>query len=98
MDFRVIVLFSMAAVFVVFWLLVLSKGPRQILTRIYSIFIVNMALWSFGLGMFYTAGDPKISLFWSDFLYLEGNRYYPQLPQKHPEDKGKPDAPAGGIL
>lgn len=73
MDFRAIVLFLMVAVFLAFWLLVLSKGPRQILTRIYSIFIANMALWSFGLGMFYVSQDPKVSLFWADFLYLEGS-------------------------
>lgn len=73
MDFRIVVLFSMAAIFFGFLLLILLKGPRQILNHIYSIFILNMVLWSFGLGMFYKTQDPKASLFWADFLYLAGS-------------------------
>lgn len=73
MDFRVIVLFSMTVIFFGFWLLVLLKGPRQILNRIFSIFVVNMALWSFGLGMFYKSQSPEASLFWANVLYLAGS-------------------------
>ncbi len=73
MDFRVIVLFSMTAIFFGFWLLILLKGPGQILNRVFSIFVINMALWSFGLGMFYKSQSPQASLFWTNVLYLAGS-------------------------
>jgi len=73
MDFRVIILFLMSAVYFGFWLLILRKGPKQILNRVYSIFVFDIVLWTFGLAMFYNTQDLEVSLFWANVLYLAGS-------------------------
>ena len=73
MDFRVINLYIMTVVYVVLWLLVYFKGEDKALSKVFSIFIINMAIWSFGLAMFYKSLEPKEQLFWTDIVYVAGS-------------------------
>ncbi|MBI1976920.1 MAG: GAF domain-containing protein, partial [Candidatus Omnitrophica bacterium] len=72
-DYRVVVLLLMAAIFSCLWLFVLVSGHRQLINKIYSIFVGNMALWAFGLAMFYYEQELPRVLLWADFLYVAGS-------------------------
>lgn len=73
MDYKIIVLFIMLILFIALWLIVFFKGQNKIVNRTFNIFVINMAIWSFGLAMFYKSSDMKASLFWTDVLYLAGS-------------------------
>ena len=73
MDFRVIALLTAISIFAVLWFIVLLKGPKTTVTRIYSFHIFNVILWTFGLAMYYHAVNPKEALFWTNVLYLGGS-------------------------
>lgn len=73
MDFRVIILFIMAGLFVTLEAIIYLNAQNKTIKRAYSIFVINMALWSFGLAMFYKSSTAKAALFWTDVLYFAGS-------------------------
>lgn len=73
MDFRVVVLFIMVGIFLAFSLIIYFKGQRRLSVKVFNIFVISLALWAFGLAMFYISTDLKIALFWMDVLYLAGS-------------------------
>ncbi len=72
MDYKVICLAVMTLLFSALWLLIHFKARDKLLGKVFNIFVLNMALWSFGLTMFYASADLKQSLFWIDLAYAGG--------------------------
>ncbi len=73
MNFKIIDLFIMVGLFVMLWLLVYFKREKRTVGTVFNIFVVNMALWAFGLAMFYKSSSPATALFWTNVLYLAGS-------------------------
>lgn len=70
---KVIVLFIMTGVYIGLWLLIYFKGEDKALSRNFSIFVINMAIWTFGLAMFYYSTAFSIALFWTKIVYCAGS-------------------------
>ncbi len=60
------------AAFFILGLLVYFNGRRNVVNLTYCVFLGQIALWTFGLWMFYASKSPAVSLFWSKVVYLEG--------------------------
>lgn len=72
MKFKVISLFIFSILNLSFGIFVYFKNRRSLTNLSYFIFISFVALWSFGLAMFYLT-DINLSMFWASFLYFMGN-------------------------
>ncbi|MFH1309927.1 MAG: ATP-binding protein [Candidatus Omnitrophota bacterium] len=62
----------MAFIFFVLWLIVILKGKDKNISVVYSLFVANMTLWTFGLAMFYSCESDKWILFWGKEVYITG--------------------------
>ena len=63
---------GITAIFFLLWAVVLLKGKDKSISGIYSLFVGNMALWAFGLAMFYYCKSPRWVFFWAKELYVAG--------------------------
>jgi len=69
MDLRFVVPFALS--FIISWLaLIIHRKSREHFAFI--MFVISVGLWSFTLGMFYTADTPALIEFWGRMVYVAG--------------------------
>jgi len=72
-DFKIIILGIVAVIDILFAALILLKGKKRRESTSFGLFVFMLAIWTFGLFMFYRALDPVSSLFWAKTLYFAGS-------------------------
>ena len=73
MDFRVLALLTVAAVFMAFGFLVYFSGPRAVVNLVYCVFIASMVLWAVSLATFLALDDPAVTMLSARVTYLAGS-------------------------
>lgn len=71
MEIQAVALLIMVILLCSVGLFVFFKGRKSIINRLYGLFAIFMAVWAFGLLMFYT-GPENMLRFWANFLYVAG--------------------------
>lgn len=72
MDMRPYILFCCALLFLFFGLLIYLKSKNKVVSKVFNLFVLSFAVWSFGLAMFFHC-DLKAALFWAKFLYFSAS-------------------------
>ncbi len=72
MNIKFICLIVMVLFFLSLWIIIHFRGKNRLLSRVFNIFVLNMAIWAFGLAMFYGVGSLHQALFWIDICYIAG--------------------------
>ena len=73
MDLKTIALFIITALLFGIGFLVYFRNRKNIINISYGLFIIFMAVWSFGLAMFYNSQNVESTFFWTKFLYSAGS-------------------------
>jgi hypothetical protein len=71
-DFRVVILFCTAAIYIAFTILVYVSGPRTAVNLVFCVFMAGMTYWALSLAMFLLVDTPAASLFWARVIYMAG--------------------------
>ncbi len=73
MIYQISISFVMAFLFFVLFFAVFTKGAHSATSRTFNVLILNMALWSLAIAMFYFSETPSSEMFWTNVLYVTGS-------------------------
>ena len=73
MNYKVDVLLFMSMLYLFLVYFVYNRGRNRNIAKSFSLFAGALALWSFGLAMFFYFDERTASIFWAKFLYLSGS-------------------------
>jgi K+-sensing histidine kinase KdpD len=69
-NIKVILNLITTFVFNLLFFLVLLKVIDKRRSKVFSLFVISMLMWSYGTAMFYSTSKPSDELFWAKFLYM----------------------------
>ena len=70
MTLRIFGLLLPAILFVSFAVFIYFQGQNSRINRVFILFILNMAMWSIALAVFYVVKTPAAITFWSKIVYI----------------------------